>query len=104
MEEIIMLPKQSDSSMSRSGAYQTRLSFATEDEAWDAFLSQTESGDLLQSSKWAELKQKTGWKVSRLVVERDGRIVAGAQLLVRSLPFPLGKIAYVPRGPVLSVD
>lgn len=104
MEEIITLPKQSNSSKDHAGAYQTRLSSATEDEAWDAFLRQTEAGDLLQSSKWAELKQKTGWQVSRLVVERDGRIVAGAQLLVRSLPFPLGKIAYVPRGPVLSAD
>ncbi len=104
MEEIITLPKQSNSSIGHAGAYQTRLSSTTKDEAWDAFLTRTEAGDLLQSSRWAELKQKAGWQVRRLVVERDGRIVAGAQLLLRALPFPLGKIAYVPRGPLLSSD
>jgi lipid II:glycine glycyltransferase (peptidoglycan interpeptide bridge formation enzyme) len=104
MTKTIAIPNQANHPMETGGMYQTNYSSALEDEAWDAFLRQTEAGDLLQSSKWAQLKQKTGWQVSRLVVERDGRIVAGAQLLVRSLPFPLGKIAYVPRGPVLSAD
>lgn len=72
--------------------------------AWDAFLRQVKTGDLLQSSQWARLKQQTGWEAQRLVVERDGRIVAGAQLLLRSLPFPMGKIAYVPRGPVTAAN
>ena len=104
MTKTIAIPNQANHPMETGGMYQTNYSSALEDEAWDAFLRQTEAGDLLQSSKWAQLKQKTGWQVSRLVVERDGRIVAGAQLLLRSLPFPLGKIAYVPRGPVLSAD
>lgn len=104
MTKTITMPNQAKHSMESGGMYQTNYSSTLEDKAWDAFLRRTEAGDLLQSSKWAELKQETGWQVRRLVVERDGRIVAGAQLLVRSLPFPLGKIAYVPRGPVLSAD
>jgi len=104
MEKTIAYPKQSKSDLAHAGTYQTRLSAAMEDKVWDAFLRQTEAGDLLQSSKWAQLKHKTGWQVRRLVVERDGRIMAGAQLLLRPLSFPLGKIAYVPRGPVLATD
>ncbi|GJM41881.1 MAG: peptidoglycan bridge formation protein FemAB [Ardenticatenaceae bacterium] len=104
MEKTLAYPKQSNSDLASTETYQTRLSSATDDEAWDSFLRESEAGDLLQSSKWAQLKHKTGWQVSRVVVERDGRIVAGAQLLLRPLPFPLGKIAYVPRGPVLVAN
>ena len=104
MEETIALPKQMNSHWENNGNYETLLSAAAQDKEWDAFLRQTEGGDLLQSSGWSQLKQKTGWQVRRLTVKRDGRIVAGAQLLLRSLPFPLGKIAYAPRGPVLSAD
>ncbi len=102
MEKTIGLPKQLNASLPQAGTYQTHLSTTTKDEAWDLFLKQTEAGDLLQSSGWAQLKHQTGWQVRRLVVEQDGRIVGGAQLLLRALPFPLGKIAYVPRGPVLA--
>jgi lipid II:glycine glycyltransferase (peptidoglycan interpeptide bridge formation enzyme) len=104
VEEIIALPKHSKSYLEREGAYETLLSSATEDDAWDAFLGQTEGGDLLQSSGWSRLKQINGWQVRRLIVKKDNRIVAGAQILLRPLPAFLGSIGYVPRGPVLSAD
>lgn len=104
MEKTIAFPKRWDSQSESEGHYETRLSSAVEDQAWDAFLEQTEEGDLLQSSWWAQLKRKTGWQVRRLTIKKDGRIVAGAQILLRPLPAWLGSIGYVPRGPVLSVD
>lgn len=104
MEETISLHKQKGSDLQLDETYQVRFSSTVEDKAWNAFLRQTQSGALLQSSRWASLKQYTGWQIRRLVVEQNDLIVAGAQLLLRTLPFPLGKIAYVPRGPILAVD
>lgn len=104
MEETITLPQRVNSRLENINQYETRLSSTIEDNAWDAFLTQTEEGDLLQSSWWAELKSKAGWQVRRVTVKENNRIVAGAQLLLRPLPFPLGAVGYVPRGPVLSAD
>ena len=44
-----------------------------------------------------------GWKVARLLVRRDDRIVAGAQLLFRSIPM-LGTYGYMSKAPILSSD
>lgn len=104
MEKTIALPGQSRFYFEDDGRYQTQISSETEDRAWDAFLEQMEEGDLLQSSGWSQLKRKTGWQVRRLTIKEDSRIVAGAQILLRPLPAPLGAIGYVPRGPVLSLD
>jgi lipid II:glycine glycyltransferase (peptidoglycan interpeptide bridge formation enzyme) len=73
------------------------------DPAWDAFLSQMECGSYTQSSLWAQLKTTARWKVCRIIVRRDDRIVAGAQMLIRGMPF-LGGLGYVSRGPVLVDD
>jgi lipid II:glycine glycyltransferase (peptidoglycan interpeptide bridge formation enzyme) len=76
------------------------------DPAWDAFLSKTASGSYTQSSLWAQVKTSAQWSARRITVRRNGRIVAGAQVLIRRLPrLPfLGGIGYVPRGPVLAED
>jgi len=72
-------------------------------QLWDEFVSSSEWGHILQSSPWAELKRHFGWDVARILVMRDGRPLAGAQLLFRPLVPGLGRptIAYVPKGPVL---
>ncbi len=68
-------------------------------EVWDAFVAQDVRGHLLQTWAWGELKAAYGWTPVRLAVERDGSLVAGAQVLYRRLgPFSLG---YIPKGPVL---
>ena len=55
----------------------------------------------MQMWQWGELKATTGpWSAHRVVCERDGKPVGGAQILVRSLPWPFASIAYAPRGPV----
>ncbi len=66
---------------------------------WDEFVGNAENGNLLQSWGWGEFKRRHGWQPVRLALVRDGRIEAGAQVLLRSL---VGvSVAYVPRGPVV---
>jgi lipid II:glycine glycyltransferase (peptidoglycan interpeptide bridge formation enzyme) len=56
---------------------------------------------LLQTWAWGELKARFGWRVTRLAVAEEGRILAGAQLLFR--PLPLGfSLAYIPKGPLVN--
>jgi peptidoglycan pentaglycine glycine transferase (the first glycine) len=69
-------------------------------EEWNAFVLREPSFALLQSWEWGEFKEKLGWKVIRTAVEQQGRIVAGAQILIKPAPLGLFSIAYVPRGPV----
>lgn len=69
-------------------------------EEWNAFVAQEPSFTLLQSWEWGEFKEKLGWKVFRAAVEEQRQIVAGAQMLIKSLPLGLASVAYIPRGPV----
>jgi peptidoglycan pentaglycine glycine transferase (the first glycine) len=74
---------------------------------WDAFLHEHPHGHLLQSWRWGDLKETTGWQPVRLALwDRDEqRIVAGAQVLRYTAPYippRLGHLAYVPKGPVLD--
>ena len=71
----------------------------TDPKAWDEFVAQDPSGHLLQTWAWGELKGAFGWTPVRLAVERDGALVAGAQILYRRAG-PLS-IGYIPKGPVL---
>jgi len=66
---------------------------------WNAFLLE-KGGHLLQSYEWGEFKRGFGWRPSRVALEEEGQIIAGAQVLVRNLS--LGSLAYVPRGPVVD--
>lgn len=71
--------------------------------AWDAFVAAHPQGNLLQQSAWGELKAGFGWRARRLaLLGADGRIVAGALLLLRAR-FGLS-VAYTPRGPLLAGD
>lgn len=71
-------------------------------EAWNAFVAGSPYGHILQSWEWGEVKSRSGWEVVRLTVGEPGRIRAAAQVLVRRLPAGFGRLAYVPRGPVLD--
>jgi peptidoglycan pentaglycine glycine transferase (the first glycine) len=75
-----------------------------ERDEWNHFVATSPYGHILQSWEWGELKAQSGWDPIRLAVRRDGHIRVGAQILVRSLPYPLGRMAYVPRGPVVDYD
>jgi len=73
---------------------------ANQREDWNAFAAQEPSFALLQSWEWGEFKERLGWKVFRIAVQEQGRIIAGAQMLIRPLPSRLVSVAYVPRGPI----
>ena len=67
---------------------------------WNAFVKNESSFALLQSWEWGDLKGAFRWRPFRIAVDRGGRIIAGAQMLVASVPWGVPTIAYVPRGPV----
>jgi lipid II:glycine glycyltransferase (peptidoglycan interpeptide bridge formation enzyme) len=69
---------------------------------WDQYLSGHLHGHHEQSSGFAEMRAKNGFKSARIAVfDEDGRIAAGAQLLYRSFP-GAGRLAIVPQGPLGS--
>lgn len=71
-------------------------------ESWNGFVTRWPDFGLLQSFEWGEFKQALGWKAIRLAVERDGQLLAGAQMLIKAIPLGLGSVAYIPRGPLLN--
>ena len=70
--------------------------------AWDAFVANHSSGNVLQTSGWGSLKARFGWDYEIISLNEDGQIKAGALILYKSLPLKLGTVAYVPRGPVMN--
>lgn len=81
---------------------QAKLITQDQRNEWNALADQEPSFALLQSWEWGEFKATLGWKVFRVVVEDQGHFIAGAQLLIRSIPLGLASVAYVPRGPIGS--
>jgi lipid II:glycine glycyltransferase (peptidoglycan interpeptide bridge formation enzyme) len=77
------------------------VSDAESDDRWDSFVESVSGADHLQSTAWGRVKSIQGWKASRIVVEVEGEILGGAQLLARHA-VGLGALGYVPRGPVVA--
>ena len=96
-------------------------------EAWDRFAAAHPQAHILQTAPWGSLKAAFGWEVQRValaegvdeVVEgflpdewcwdvqrlasgKSHEPLAGAQVLYRRLPGGLGRLAYVPRGPLVD--
>lgn len=74
----------------------------TDRHAWNRFVSASPYGHILQSWEWGEIKGETGWRPVRLALLEGGDIRGAAQVLIRSLPYGVGRLAYVPKGPVLD--
>ena len=54
----------------------------------------------LQYAQWGALREQTGpWKATLLQFVEGGEPIGGAQVLMRSMPFPFRAICYAPRGP-----
>jgi peptidoglycan pentaglycine glycine transferase (the first glycine) len=69
---------------------------------WDTAVVKISGGHLLQSWQWGELKGKYGWSPHRyLWKHQNGRVVAAAQLLFRSIA-ERWTIAYCPKGPLVD--
>jgi lipid II:glycine glycyltransferase (peptidoglycan interpeptide bridge formation enzyme) len=67
---------------------------------WDDFVLRA-GGDIAQSSAWAGFKRSVGMEVTRVVVRDGDTIVAGAQLVARTL-FSRVRIGYVSQGPLVA--
>jgi peptidoglycan pentaglycine glycine transferase (the first glycine) len=76
-----------------------RCSWDLYDSNWDEFLAKVPGGNHVQSSMWAQVKSFLKWKTVRIVATQRNQIVAGAQLLIRSIT-PLLTVAYLTKGPV----
>lgn len=72
------------------------------DAEWDAFVAAHPHGSILQTTAWAALKNKFGWKSQRVWLRQDGKLVAGAQILFRAKVLGLIKIGYIPHGPLVN--
>jgi lipid II:glycine glycyltransferase (peptidoglycan interpeptide bridge formation enzyme) len=71
-------------------------------QEWNAFVAGSPYGHALQSWEWGELKECTGWRAIRLALREGEEYRAAAQVLIRDLPYGSGRLAYVPKGPVLD--
>jgi len=76
--------------------------YTEEDAAWDAFVAAHPHGSILQSTHWARLKNRFNWSSQRVWLRRNGRFVAGAQVLFKSAALGLVKMAYIPHGPLVD--
>ena len=77
--------------------------FIEQREAWNALVRGLPQADFRQSWEWGAFRASDGWGVVRAAVVAGDRALAAAQVLVRRLP-GLGRMLYVPRGPLLADD
>ncbi len=74
-------------------------------DQWDTFVRAHPDAHALQLSAWGVHQSRFGWQPRRIAVaDSAGRIVAGAQILLRRLPLGLGRRAYAPAAPLFSED
>ena len=66
---------------------------------YDGFVKEHPMVNLLQSSAWEKVKSE--WNHERLGVYEEGKLLAVASILVKSLPLGY-KMFYIPRGPILD--
>src|SRR5690606_8252787 len=68
-------------------------------QQWDSEVLDRD-GHPLQLWGWGKIKSRGSWGVERLFVYENDQCIGLAQILLRPLPWPLRKLAYVPRGPI----
>ncbi len=72
-------------------------------DRWNSLLLKSEDYNIFQSVGWGEYKSIYGWLPMRyLAKDKDGRIVAMAQILIKHLPVVGIKIGWIPGGPIFS--
>lgn len=70
-------------------------------QEWDELVARSDADDVAQLSAWAEVRAVHGYRPTYVFVRQGGRLVAGAQILLRRIPL-LGTIGYLPYGPVID--
>lgn len=69
--------------------------------SWDNFVAGLPGGFHEQSIPWASVRKNYGWNSKRIIFEKSGSIIAGAQVLIQ-FARPFGKIGYISYGPCTS--
>jgi len=95
--------KRVDSAAEAVGPYSLRVSDDSNDAEWDDFVESSPMGHHAQTSCWGRARAHIDWRPLRLIISSDGRIVAGAQMVTRPMPFR-GRVGFVCRGPVVPTD
>ena len=72
------------------------------DAVWDKFVNSHPNGSVLQTTQWARLKNRFGWTSHRVWLKKEGKIVAGAQILFKTIAMRLARFAYIPHGPLVN--
>ena len=77
----------------------------TDASTWNSFVESAPYHAFPQLWEWGEVRAMSGWRPVRLAVGRNpGEPLAGAQLLLRRMPVVGWHLAYVPRGPIGTLD
>jgi len=77
----------------------------TDRDAWNAFVEHAPFRSFPQLWEWGELREPAGWRPVRFAVgEREGEPLAGAQVLIRTVPLLGWRLGYAPRGPIGHLD
>jgi len=82
----------------------TLLTIQPSSKDWDTFVLSHPRAHLLQLSGWGQLKSEFGWDSQIVALTQNDDMVAGALVLLKSLPMGLGKMAYVPMGGYVTDD
>ncbi|MDP9467536.1 MAG: aminoacyltransferase, partial [Chloroflexota bacterium] len=79
--------------------------YVTDRDAWNAFVERAPHRSFPQLWEWGELREPSGWRAVRFGVgEREGEPLAGAQVLIRTVPLLGWRLGYAPRGPIGQLD
>jgi hypothetical protein len=70
-------------------------------EQWDALVGRTPGTDVTQLSSWARVRATVGFSAMHVLAFDGDEVVGGAQLLCRRLPV-VGRVGYLPYGPVID--
>lgn len=74
---------------------------AIEPQEHDAFIKTHPLCNLLQTSKWAQIKDN--WDHQIIGVKQEGRLIASAMVLIKHLPMGF-TMMYIPRGPIMDYE
>ena len=75
-----------------------------ESDTWDKFVTEHPQGHPFQLSGWGELKRTVGWDYKLVGYFEGEKLVTGAMVLFLPAPVIGKKLAYVPRGPLMTPD
>jgi lipid II:glycine glycyltransferase (peptidoglycan interpeptide bridge formation enzyme) len=79
--------------------------YVTDRDAWNAFVERAPHRSFPQLWEWGELREPSGWRAIRFAVgEREDQPLAGAQVLIRTVPVVGWRLGYAPRGPIGQLD